>query len=57
MRTAQALYGLHMDAFTEGIAGEAPKPEAFGLSEKQAIEVRRARYKSKIQEQREGKAA
>ncbi len=57
MRTAQALYGLHMDAFIEGIASEAPKPEAFGLSEKQAIEVRRARYKSKIQEQREGKAA
>jgi hypothetical protein len=57
MRTAQALYGLHMDAFIEGIASEAPKPEAFGLTEKQAVEVRRARYAQKLQEQRGVKAA
>jgi hypothetical protein len=57
MRTAQALYGLHIDAFLEGLTAEAPKAEAFGLTEPQAIEVRRNRYTAKICDQRERKTA
>lgn len=57
MQTAQALYGLHVDAFIEGIAEEAPVAEEFGLTEVEAREVRRQLHSEKIAEQRKGKAA
>lgn len=45
MNKAQvALYGLHIEAFLEGIAAEVPSPEQFGLTEKQAVEIRRTRF-------------
>lgn len=50
MRTAQALYGLHIDAFLEGIAAEVPKPETFGLNETQAREVRKRRYQQRVED-------
>lgn len=50
MRTATALYGLHIDAFLEGVAAEAPKPEEFGLTESQAKQVRRDRYRQRIED-------
>jgi len=57
MRTAQALYGLHIDAFLEGLSVEAPKAASFGLTEREAVEVRRNRYTDKIRSQRERKSA
>ncbi len=48
MKTAAALYALHIDAFLEGLAAEVPKPETFGLNEKQATEVRANRYTQRI---------
>ena len=56
MRTAAALYGLHIDAFLEGVASEAPKAEDFGLSPAQAREVRRQQYLIKIVDARAKKA-
>jgi hypothetical protein len=49
-KTACALYGLSIDAFLQGLATEVEKPASFGLSEAQAVEVRRSRYLSRILE-------
>ncbi len=57
MRTAQALYGLHIDAFIEGLATEAPKPQEFGLTEQQAVEVRKNRYVARLHETKRVKVA
>jgi hypothetical protein len=48
MKTAQALYGLHIDAFLEGVATEECTPEEFGLNQQQAEEVRRQRYAQRL---------
>lgn len=37
---AEALYELHIDAFLEGVADEAPNGEDFGLTEEQASACR-----------------
>ena len=50
MKTAQALYALHIDAFLEGLAAEVPQPSSFGLNEQQATEVRRSRYSQRLTE-------
>jgi hypothetical protein len=55
--TARALYGLAIDAFMMGLADEAPQPQAFSLSEKEATNVRKDRYADRIKAMREGKAA
>ncbi len=57
MQKAQALYGLHIDAFLEGLATEPPKAEEFGLTEKQAKEIIRDRALDRAQEQKERKAS
>jgi hypothetical protein len=59
VKTATALYALHIDAFLEGLAAEVPQPETFGLNEKQATEVRRGRYAQRVADIRakKGKAA
>lgn len=57
MKTATALYGLHIDAFLEGVAAEVPQPAAFGLTEKQAVEVRRNRYAQRLEDIRAKKVA
>lgn len=55
MKNAAALYGLHIDAFLEGIATEVPKPETFGLNDNQAKQVRRERYRQRIEDLRSKK--
>ena len=57
MQKAQALYGLHIDAFLEGLATEPPKAEEFGLTERQAKEIIRDRALDRAQEQKEKKAS
>lgn len=44
VKAQAALYELHIEAFLEGIAEEAPQPAEFGLSEKEGLEIRRKRY-------------
>ena len=56
MRTAEALYSLHIDAFLEGIA-DAPQPRYFGLDEPAARAVRKERFADRIRAQREKKVA
>jgi len=38
--TQEALFGLHVDAFLEGLSDDAPKGEDFGLTEEEANRVR-----------------
>lgn len=57
MQKAQALYGLHVDAFLEGLATEPPKAEEFGLTNRQACEIVRIRSLDHIQGKKERKAS
>jgi|HubBroStandDraft_3_1064219.scaffolds.fasta_scaffold95688_1 hypothetical protein len=56
--TAEALYGLSLEAFIDGVADEVTRPEALGLSEVQAMQIRKKYYAQRIRERREkGRAA